>query len=107
MVFSTSVTSSPNGSSEVAAGGAAAGGAWAAAGEKTAKLTTAAATADNHQTGEGIIRFLPGVAPSAKPAKHAPATARYAMQTTRCRLHDADYTMQTTRCSARLAIYSS
>src|SRR6516165_3989171 len=86
MVFSTSVTSSPNGSSEVAAGGAAAGGACAAAGEKTAKLTTAAATADNHQIREGIIRFLPGVAPSARPAKHAPAAARYYAM--------PDYTMQ-------------
>jgi hypothetical protein len=57
MVFSTSVTSSPNGSFEVTAGGAAAGGACAAAGERTAKLTAAAATADNHQIREGIIAF--------------------------------------------------
>src|SRR6516162_513456 len=75
MVFSTSVTSSPNGSSEVAAGGAAAGGACATAGERTAKLTAAAATADNHQIREGIIRFLPGITPILRNARlHDAAT---------------------------------
>ena len=61
MVFSTSVTSSPNGSFE--ADGAAEGGACADAGERTATLTAAASAADNHQIREGIIRFLPGIAP--------------------------------------------
>jgi hypothetical protein len=58
MVFSTSVTSSPNGSFE-AAGGADGSGAYANASEKTARLTAAAAAADNHQIREGIIGFSP------------------------------------------------
>src|SRR5215468_3874740 len=65
MVFSAIVTSSPNGSSEVAAGGTAAGGACAAAVERTEKLVTAAATADNHQIRAGIIGSSPA-SPSAK-----------------------------------------
>src|SRR5271154_439469 len=89
MVFSTSVTSSPNGSSEVAAGGAAAGGACAAAGERTAKLTAAAATADNHQIREGIIGFSP-----ASPHRRKPSKRR------------AGRNLDGTLCSDRLAIYS-
>src|SRR6516162_359202 len=68
MVFSTSVTSSPNGSFEAAAGGADGSGACVNASERTARLTAAAAAADNHQIREGIIGFslAPGIANKAE-----------------------------------------
>jgi hypothetical protein len=59
MVFSTSVTSSPNGSFEAAGGGTGGGGACIDASERTATLTAAAAAADNHQIREGLIGFSP------------------------------------------------
>src|SRR5580704_1827369 len=88
MVFSTSVTSSPNGSFEAAAGGVAEGGACADAGDRIAKLTAAAATTDNHQVREGIIGF--------SPASLLGETSN----------RQAGCNLDNTRCSDPLAIYS-
>jgi hypothetical protein len=68
MVFSTSVTSSPNGSFEAAGGGAVGCGACIDASERTARLTAAAAAADNHQIREALIGFspAPGIANKAE-----------------------------------------
>src|SRR5580704_7937519 len=71
--FSTSVTSSPNGSFEAAAGGSVFAGACAVAGERTVKLSAAAAATDKHQRREGIIGFSPESPPLAKPATDSPA----------------------------------
>ena len=84
MVFSTNVTSSPNGSLEAAAGGA-----CADAGDRTAKLNAAAIAADNHHIREGIIGFSPVSPPIGGTSK-------------RC----AGCNLDITRCSDRLAIYS-
>src|SRR5271165_3779181 len=73
--FSTSVTSSPNGSLEAAAGGAAAGGACAVAGERIAKLTAAASAADSHQSRDRIIGFSPASPPGQSQQLDSPAAA--------------------------------
>jgi hypothetical protein len=75
--FSTSVTSSPNGSLEAAAGGAAAGGACAVAGERIAKLTAAASAADSHQSRERIIGFSPASPPGEASNRFAGCSRRY------------------------------
>src|SRR6516225_6910259 len=72
MVFSTSVTSSPNESFEAAAGGVDGSGACVTASERTARLTAAAAAADNHQIREGIIGFSPSSQTKLRPTRLSP-----------------------------------
>ncbi len=75
--FSTSVTSSPNGSLEAAADGAAAGGACAVAGERIAKLTATASAADSHQSRERIIGFSPAPPPGEASIRIAGCSPQY------------------------------